>query len=293
MSAFRVSRASRIVLLAIILILAWPAAVGAARPLPSSMAVAGDSIARAFNTCWFPYVDCVANSWATGTSTTVNSHYRRILATNTAISGRNYNDAKSGAKMADLPGQMTRISGRNVQYVTVDMGGNDICTSSTATMTDVGEFTVNLRTALSTITSNANVQTVYLTSIPDAYRLWELFRNNSTARSTWARFAVCQSLLANPTSDAEADVTRRQRVRDHNIALNAAIESVCAELAFAGKCVFDGWAIFCTAFAATDITTRDYFHPSTSGQKKFADISWKAGPFVATPAPYLGSDCTA
>lgn len=112
MSAFRASRVSRIVLLAITLILMWPAAVGAARPLPNSMAVAGDSIARAFNTCWFPYVDCAANSWATGTSTTVNSHYRRILATNKAISGRNYNDAKSGAKMADLPGQMTRISAR-------------------------------------------------------------------------------------------------------------------------------------------------------------------------------------
>lgn len=180
-----------------------------------------------------------------------------------------------------------------MQYVTVDMGGNDICTSSTDTMTAVGAFTVNLRTALSTITANANVQTVYLTSIPDAYRLWELFKGSSSARSTWALFSVCQSLLAKPTSTAEADVTRRQQVRDHNTALNAAIESVCAEPAFASKCVFDGWAIFCTSFATTDITSRDYFHPSTSGQKKFADVSWKAGPFVSTPAPYLGSDCRA
>ncbi len=291
MPAFRASRATRALLLVTVLILLWPAAVGAARPLPSSMAVAGDSIARAFNTCWFPYVDCVANSWATGTSTTVNSHYRRILASNKAISGRNYNDAKSGAKMADLPGQMTKISTRNVQYVAVDMGGNDICTPSAASMTSVDAFTASLRSGLATITANANVQTVYLTSIPDAYRLWEVFHTSSSARSTWARFSVCQSLLANPTSTAQVDLDRRQAVRNHNVALNSAIEAVCAE--FASKCVFDGWAIFCTAFVGSDITSRDYFHPSTSGQKKFADVSWRAGPFVAAPSPYLGADCQA
>ena len=293
MSAIRASRATRALLLVTALILLWPAAVGAARPLPSSMAVAGDSIARAFNTCWFPYVDCVANSWATGTSTTVNSHYRRILAANKAINGRNYNDAKSGAKMGDLPGQMATISARNVQYVAVDMGGNDICTSSTTSMTDVGSFETNLRLALDTITKNANVQTVYLTSIPDAHHLWQIFHQNSSARSTWARFSVCQSLLANPTSTDPVDVARRQQVRGHNIALNRIIESVCADPLYAARCVFDGWAIFCTQFATSDITTRDYFHPSTSGQKKFAQVSWDAGPFVAAPTARLGPDCNA
>jgi len=287
--AIRVSRATRALLLSVSLVLIWPAATAAARPAPNSMAVAGDSIARAFNTCWFPYIDCVANSWATGTSSTVNSHYRRILASNTAISGRNSNDAKSGVKMVDLPGQMTKISARNVQYVAADMGGNDICTSTTGAMTSVGSFSADLRTALSTITGNTNVQTVYLTSIPDAYQLWSIFQTNSSARSTWARFTVCQALLANPTSTAQVDVDRRQQVRAHNIELNRAIETVCAE--FAAKCVFDGWAIFCTAFATSDITTRDYFHPSTAGQKKFADVSWRAGPFVATPTARLGPDC--
>jgi GDSL-like Lipase/Acylhydrolase family len=291
MPASRASRASRVLLLAVALVIAWPTSAGAAPTLPNSMSVAGDSIARAFNTCWFPYIDCVANSWATGSSTTVNSHYRRILAGNKTISGRAYNDAKSGAKMADLPGQMAKISSRNVQYVAVDMGGNDVCTPSVATMTSVAAFTDSLRSGLAAITANPNVQTVYVTSIPDAYRLWELFRTSSSARSTWSRFSVCQSLLANPTSTDPVDAARRQQVRDHNVALNSAIESVCAE--FAGKCVFDGWAIFCTAFASSDITSRDYFHPSTSGQKKYADVSWRAGPFVATPTPYLGADCTA
>ena len=52
------------------------------RGYPSSMASTGDSITRAFNDCSFPFVDCPAASWSTGTSSAVNSHYRRILAAN-------------------------------------------------------------------------------------------------------------------------------------------------------------------------------------------------------------------
>src|SRR5215203_7545415 len=75
--------------------LAEPAGVGP----PSSIASTGDSITRAFNTCWFPYVDCPSNSWSTGTATW--THYRRILAVNPAISGRTSNHAVTGADMAD------------------------------------------------------------------------------------------------------------------------------------------------------------------------------------------------
>src|SRR5213596_1011740 len=74
---------------------------------PSSIASTGDSITRAFNTCSFPFVDCPQNSWSTGSSGTVNSHYRRILAANVAISGRSFNDAKTGARMNALGGQVT------------------------------------------------------------------------------------------------------------------------------------------------------------------------------------------
>ena len=38
---------------------------------PSSMASLGDSITRAYNTGAFPFTDAIANSWSTGTSSTV------------------------------------------------------------------------------------------------------------------------------------------------------------------------------------------------------------------------------
>src|SRR5215210_4415077 len=97
---------------------------------PSSIASTGDSITRAFNTCSFPFIGCPANSWSTGTNSTVNSHYRRILAANPAIQGRNYNDARTGARMNGLLTQVQAAVSQGAEYVTVLMGANDVCTSS-------------------------------------------------------------------------------------------------------------------------------------------------------------------
>ena len=75
-------------------------------PLPASIAAVGDSITQAASSGGGLGTNYPANSWSTGTSTTVNSHYRRLLAINPAISGRAWNDSVSGAKMAGLNGQM-------------------------------------------------------------------------------------------------------------------------------------------------------------------------------------------
>ena len=69
----------RLVLLAGVLGLMLTASAQAA--YPKSIASTGDSITRAFNDCWFPYVDCPSASWSTGTAS--YSHYRRIVAPTT------------------------------------------------------------------------------------------------------------------------------------------------------------------------------------------------------------------
>src|SRR5262245_26410164 len=104
--------------------LAAPAALAeqAFTGYPSSIASTGDSITRAFNTCTFPFIDCPANSWSTGTSSTVNSHYRRILAGNPAVSGRNFNDSVTGARMSGLQSQVQNAVAQGAQYVTILMG---------------------------------------------------------------------------------------------------------------------------------------------------------------------------
>jgi lysophospholipase L1-like esterase len=259
--------------LVVVLSLLLSSGAGAAS-FPRSMASTGDSITRAFNTGFFPYLDNPSASWSTGTSTTVNSQYLRLLKLTAKISGHAYNDAADGAKMANLAGQMQKAVAQRVQYVTVLMGGNDFCTSSVGTMTSVATFRGQLTTAMNTLTSGLPAVRVQVVSIPNAYHLWELFKDNFLARSVWALFSVCQSLLANPLSTEAADVARRDAVRLRNIAFNDVLRDTCA---LYSQCLFDGYAVFNTVFVASDITGRDYFHPSTSGQAKLASVTWAAG----------------
>jgi hypothetical protein len=240
---------------------------------PSSMASTGDSITRAFNTCAFPFVDCPANSWSTGSSSSVNSHYRRILAANPAILGRNFNDAKTGARMNALGGQVTTVVSQGVEYVTILMGANDVCTSSVSTMTPTVTLAAQLQSALQSLSSGLPNARIFVVSIPNVYHLWEILHTNFNAVLTWTLGGICQSLLANAWSNAPADVARRQQVYDRNVADNAAIERVCAGFI---HCRFDGNAAFNLRFVPSDVSTRDYFHPSVAGQAKAAAVTWAA-----------------
>ncbi len=246
----------------------------AATPYPRSMAATGDSITRAFNTGFFPYVDNPSASWSTGTNGTVRSHYSRILQVQSSIAGHAYNDAKSGAKMVDLAGQMASAATQRVDYVTVLIGGNDICTSSESSMTSVAAFQSQLMNAMNTITSHSPSTRVYVISIPNVYNLWSVFKDSFTARTVWSLFGVCQSLLANPLSAAQADVDRRARVRQREIDFNGVLQSVCAQYV---RCRYDGGAAYGTTFLASDVTSRDFFHPSVAGQAKLAAVTWSAG----------------
>jgi lysophospholipase L1-like esterase len=275
----RPARVTRLLLIAVLAIgtLLAPIAARADTIYPSSMASTGDSITRAYNTGTFPYSDNPSGSWSTGTNATVASHYSRLLLLNSSISGKNYNDAKSGAKMVDLDGQLTTVASRHVDYVTVLMGGKDVCTSSPATMTSVDAFTAQFRTAMDNFAARSPTTRVYVVSIPSVQRLWSVLKGSGSARFIWSIFGVCQSMLKNPLSTAMSDVQRRQAVDERERAFNSALQTVCA--AHVPQCSFDANAVFSYAFTASDISTRDYFHPSLTGQKNIAAVSWSAGPY--------------
>ena len=114
------------VLVAAALLIGLVPIVAAAPPLPASIAAVGDSITQAASSGGSLGTDYPQNSWSTGTNATVNSHYLRLLALNSAISGRNYNRSVSGAKMADLNGQMQNVVALQPDYLTVLIGGNDL-----------------------------------------------------------------------------------------------------------------------------------------------------------------------
>jgi lysophospholipase L1-like esterase len=252
---------------------AQPADVG----YPDSMASTGDSITRAFNTGLIPFTDAPRNSWSTGRRAYVWSHYRRILAVNWRIFGRNFNDARSGAKMAELERQMQVVNAQHVEYVTVLIGANDVCASSEAAMTPVSEFRAQFERAMNTVTAGSPSALVYVVSIPDVYRLWLILHQNPNARLAWRLTGFCKSMLSNPGSTAPADEARRQRVRQREIEYNTVLAKVCAVYV---QCQFDGNAVFNYPFQPRHVSTRDYFHPSLEGQRVLAKVTWNVGPFA-------------
>jgi lysophospholipase L1-like esterase len=260
------------VLLTIVLPLAagpaWSARAQEPPPLPSTMASIGDSITRAADVCCW-YCDHPANSWSTGGASwdRVNSLYERLRVLNPAIAGRNYNDAFSGAKMADGPAQAERAVAQQAQFVTILLGANDLCTSSPASMTSVRTFRAQLRETLRILRSGLpGTARVLVASIPDVYRLWELYHTDWVARLVWNAADICQSLLG-PTRTEE----QRQRVRQRNVAFNAVLAQECAAVT---RCRFDGNAIFNFQFARSHISKLDYFHPSLAGQAVLARVTW-------------------
>jgi PKD repeat protein len=249
------------------------AGTGPVLPLPHSIAAVGDSITQAASSGGILGADYPQNSWSTGTNTSVNSHYLRLLALGAPIAGQNFNRSVSGAKMSDINGQIAGLVAIQPEYLTIEIGGNDLCTSSEAAMTPVSTFRSQFQQAMATLTAGSPNTNVFVASIPRALGLWELFRNDFFARFIWSIGGICQSLLANPTSTNQADVDRRARVGQRNIDYNQVLAEVCAATP---RCLFDGNAVYNTSFTSGDVAG-DYFHPSTQGQAKLAAVSWAAG----------------
>ncbi|MFY1693478.1 GDSL-type esterase/lipase family protein [Plantactinospora sp. WMMB782] len=243
-------------------------------PPPASMASLGDSITRGFNACGW-YVDCPSRSFSTGDDSGVNSHYLRIRAVNPAINGRNHNDGRSGARSADMAGQADAAVSQGVGYVTMLIGANDACTGSESSMTPVSTFRSNIDAALGRLRSGLPNARVFVISVPDIQRLWSVGRGDLAARTAWSLFGICQSMLANPTSNAQADVDRRNRVRQRVADYNTQLAQACA--AYGSNCLFDGNAVFNYPFTLGQLSGWDYFHPNTSGQRALAEISYAAG----------------
>jgi lysophospholipase L1-like esterase len=244
-------------------------AASAAPPLPTKMAALGDSISQAAMTC-STLTSCPPYSWSTGSNSTVNSHYLRLRAAG-ATTLVAYNNAVSGAKSSALATQAQKAVTQGAQYVTVQIGANDACTSTVAGMTPTTTFKANVTAALTTLAASPAAPEIFLTSIPNLHRMYDLNKSSFSARVTWGLLRICQSMLANPTSTKAADVQRRAAVQQRVNEYNVALAEVCAATA---KCRWDGGAVANYAFTKSDISTRDYFHPSTTGQKNLSTVTW-------------------
>jgi lysophospholipase L1-like esterase len=238
--------------------------------LPSSMAALGDSITAGYGSC-FALTACLRNSWATGDGTLVDSHYKRILSSNPAIRGHTRNLAAPGAVASDLGAQASQAVTFKPDYVTVLIGANDACRSSIGDMTSTSEFRAGVMAALTTLRAGLPNTRVLVVSIPDIYQVWQSGHTSHAATQIWA-LGICQALLANPTSTAPADVSRRQAFRARIDAYDQVLASACRD--YGHRCRYDGGAVHGAPFGIDQLSALDFFHPNASGQNQLARVSY-------------------
>ncbi|MFJ4845007.1 MULTISPECIES: SGNH/GDSL hydrolase family protein [unclassified Streptomyces] len=235
---------------------------------PASLAALGDSITRGFDACGV-LTDCPELSWATGSGASVTSVAGRLL---TRPAARSWNLAASGARMADLPAQAERAVALRPQQVMILMGANDACAPSTARMTPVDAYRRDFAAALRTLHRGLPEAQVFVASVPDLLRLWDVGRRNALGRQIW-KLGLCPSMLADPEATNAAANARRQAVRERVIAYNGVLAQECARWE---HCRSDGGAVFDYRFTEAELSPWDWFHPSARGQSRLAGIVYGA-----------------
>ncbi|SIT67688.1 GDSL-type esterase/lipase family protein [Microbacterium sp. RU33B] len=241
-------------------------AASAAPPPPTLVAALGDSITQASMSC-SSLLLCPSNSWSTGTA--VNSHAQRLKVLNPALTTANL--AVPSVTSAALPAQAHAAIVRGAQYVTIEIGANDACTKTVGAMTPTAVYSANVSAAITAL--GAQGTQIFVASIPNLQRMYDINKSSLSARLTWSVLGLCQSMLANPSSTKAVDVQRRAAVQARVNEYNVALQQACAAVA---TCRFDGFAVANYAFTKAHISTRDYFHPSTTGQSVLAEITWNA-----------------
>jgi lysophospholipase L1-like esterase len=238
-------------------------------PSPGSVAAVGDSITRGFDACAV-LSDCPEVSWATGDSAKVDSLAVRLLGKKAAA--RSWNHAVTGARMADLAGQVTRAAAHRPELVTVMVGANDACRSSAAAMTPVAEFREQFEDAMRTLRAKLPEAQVYVSSIPDLKRLWAQGRTSALGKQVW-KLGICPSMLGDADAVDAAATSRRARVEQRVEDYNEVLAEVCEA---DERCRTDGGAVYDYRFGTGQLSHWDWFHPSVDGQARLAAIAYRA-----------------
>ena len=244
------------------------AAAVAAPPLPDSIAAIGDSITQAVDVCCF-YGNWPSQSWSTGFVPLdgIASHYERVRAQNPRVRGNRWNNAVSGAQMADAPAQARATVRQGAEYVTILMGANDLC-GSEGTLTPTATFRAQFAKTLDILRSGLPDSHVFVASIPNLYQLWSILRADRVAQAVWQAVGICpsmRSLLSSPAG-RRAFVERQRK-------LNDILRDVCASWS---RCRFDNYLTYNYDFSRSLVSKLDYFHPSRSGQATLAYLTWNA-----------------
>lgn len=238
--------------------------------LPRTMAALGDSITRGVNVDGSG--EALGSAWSTGLDgrDDVESHAERLIALGAPLRSEGvHNDARSGARVSDLPRQADLAVAQGAEYVTILIGANDACARTGATSLD--SFRASFHDAAESLRGGLPADArVLVLSVPDVTRLHAVLNDSSSARSAWALFRACPAALG-----AEATNESRAQVRDRIASYNEALGAEAAAFGFA----FDDGAVFEELYGIEMVSTVDAFHPGEKGQARLAEAAWAVAKF--------------
>jgi cysteine-rich repeat protein len=247
--------------------------------------------------------------WTTGYGPTdtvysLNEHFEDIdpafYNENNAAEDAKYNQAVSGAVMADFINQVNGVVSEakdlgGAGMVAILLGNNDMCKSGLAAMTDPAVFEAQYRAGLDALVASAHTKDaeIHVSGIPDLYWLWVVKKDVPGCSLVWRIGAVCQVLLENsdiddcesiasrddPDTDYPGDGTNCQRRKFFHRRIqevyNPILENVLQEYIDDDRLPNAYYVdIFDVRFESEHVNNGDCFHPSTVGHKIMADEQW-------------------
>jgi lysophospholipase L1-like esterase len=266
---------------------------------PTRIHSIGDSITVAFDSN-FLFIN-PSESWVNGYYGVdeelygfedVYSHSQRADAAFGVVS--NVNGGRSGEGMAGMWMQALGAVSTTPYYVTVELGGNDVCRDSAFDVPMPRDVALDFLDGVLMLDPSivgfpgglTPGATVYVASIPDVKQLYDVAKDQTglfglDCETIWLTTTIgfpCGSMLAPYNTEAT-----RLAVQAANYEYNRLLEIVVDMVVPLSSNVYweYTWSVWNHPVQGNEISSIDCFHPSSDGQRALSEITWSDGPFSA------------
>jgi hypothetical protein len=236
---------------------------------PNSIAVLGHSGSTGENSDpeW-PGVEVRENSWATGTNPAVDSVYLRILKHNPASKGHNNSYSEGGATIDEVAAQADRLlaSDAKADLILIQVMDNDM--TCPVQRPALAEFRTKLTATLRKLARGAPNSSQFVVSQFGSVPTFARSLSRANRAAAFGGTGPCD--FATPTGTVVPKKVARLEHAVH--AYEAALETACEQ---ARQCTYDGGA-FGHIIDRRSYISSDANHFSIQGHAKAAAVAWAA-----------------
>jgi len=227
----------------------------------------GDSITQAMNSQ--NWGDNQQYNWSTGENKDglVYSHYKRMKE---IIEGNisTYNSSVSGAKSDQLEDQAREILDKDIDYLTILIGANDVCSWTGKYDKNIEEYKKNVENVVKIFIDNNPQIKILIAPIPNLYNLWEV-GNSKSCQFMWDIAQICSPLLHSSRTEDE-----RLAFSERTFKANNRLNEIANE--YPNNVRYDP-TLEDYEFEWEDVSPKDCFHPSIKGQNLISELTWGTG----------------